>query len=97
MKYIRSEEVFFDSNRYSRELVIIGGVAVGEQTRILHQGVDIIVATPGRLDELISSGEIDLTHMRFFILDEAVRMILSTSSIDFRHHLALGWFTKSRI
>ncbi|CAF4425099.1 unnamed protein product, partial [Rotaria magnacalcarata] len=34
-------------------------------------GVDIIVATPGRLDELISGGEIDLTHMRFFILDEA--------------------------
>jgi superfamily II DNA/RNA helicase len=34
--------------------------------------VDIIVATPGRLDELISSNEIDLTHMRFFILDEAV-------------------------
>ena len=55
-----------------RELVIIGGVAVGEQTRVLRQGVDIIVATPGRLDELISGGEIDLSHMRFFILDEAV-------------------------
>ena len=52
--------------------MIIGGVAVGEQTRILRQGVDIIVATPGRLDELISGGEIDLSHMRFFILDEAV-------------------------
>ena len=55
-----------------RELVIIGGVSVGEQTRSLRQGIDIIVATPGRLEELISSGEIDLTHMRFFILDEAV-------------------------
>jgi superfamily II DNA/RNA helicase len=52
--------------------VIIGGVPVGEQTRILRQGIDIIVATPGRLEELIGSGEIDLTHMRFFILDEAV-------------------------
>ena len=58
----------------SRELVIIGGVSVGEQTRILRQGVDIIVATPGRLDELIGGGEIDLAHMRFFILDEAVRI-----------------------
>lgn len=46
---------------------------------MLHQGVDIIVATPGRLDELIGSGEIDLTHMRFFILDEAV-------STDNAHH-----------
>lgn len=52
--------------------MIIGGVAVAEQTRVLRQGVDIIVATPGRLDELISGGEIDLSHMRFFILDEAV-------------------------
>lgn len=49
-------------------------MAVGEQTRVLREGVDIIVATPGRLDELISGGEIDLTHMRFFILDEAVTM-----------------------
>ncbi len=56
----------------NRELVIIGGVSIGEQTRVLREGVDIIVATPGRLEELISGGEIDLTHMRFFILDEAV-------------------------
>ncbi|CAF5089157.1 unnamed protein product, partial [Rotaria sp. Silwood1] len=51
------------NNPRVRELVIIGGVAVGEQTRVLREGVDIIVATPGRLDELISGGEIDLTHM----------------------------------
>jgi superfamily II DNA/RNA helicase len=49
-------------------------VLIGEQTRVLRQGVDIIVATPGRLDELISDGEIDLAHMRFFILDEAVNL-----------------------
>lgn len=55
-------------------MVIIGGVPVGEQTRVLRQGVDIIVATPGRLEELIGGGEIDLTHMRFFILDEAVNL-----------------------
>jgi superfamily II DNA/RNA helicase len=52
--------------------VIIGGVSVGEQTCALREGIDIIVATPGRLEELINSGEIDLAHMRFFILDEAV-------------------------
>ena len=54
--------------------MIIGGVAIGEQTRVLREGVDIIVATPGRLDELISGEEIDLAHMRFFILDEAVHV-----------------------
>ncbi|CAF3440901.1 unnamed protein product [Rotaria socialis] len=59
------------NNPRVRELVIIGGVAIGEQIRVLREGIDIIVATPGRLDELISGGEIDLTHMRFFILDEA--------------------------
>lgn len=58
----------------SRELVVIGGVPIAEQIRIIRQGIDIVVATPGRLDELISSGEIDLTHMRFFILDEAVNI-----------------------
>ena len=57
-----------------RELVVIGGVPIAEQIRIIRQGIDIVVATPGRLDELISSGEIDLTHMRFFILDEAVNI-----------------------
>ncbi|CAF0788217.1 unnamed protein product [Adineta steineri] len=67
---IQSFQKYLDNPRV-RELVIIGGVPVGEQTRVLHQGVDIIVATPGRLDELIGSGEIDLTQMRFFILDEA--------------------------
>ncbi len=61
---------------YNRELVIIGGVSVGEQTRVLRQGIDIIVATPGRLEELIGGGEIDLAHMRFFILDEAVNRTL---------------------
>jgi hypothetical protein len=76
--------------------VIIGGVAVGEQTRILHQGVDIIVATPGRLDELISGGEIDLSHMRFFILDEAVKNEI-ICSIFFDNKFLLGWFIISRI
>lgn len=67
---IKSFQKYLDNPRV-RELVIIGGVSVGEQTRVLRQGVDIIVATPGRLEELIGSGEIDLAHMRFFILDEA--------------------------
>ncbi len=79
-----------------RELVIIGGVSVGEQTRILRQGIDIIVATPGRLEELISSGEIDLAHMRFFILDEAVNTKYFFFK-KFHMNFSQGWFINSRI
>lgn len=54
-----------------KELLLIGGTSVKEQMNTLQTGVDIIVATPGRLEDLISSGHVLLTHCRFFILDEA--------------------------
>lgn len=54
-----------------RELLLIGGVNVREQMAILQKGVDIIVATPGRLEDLIGGGQVSLTHCRFFVLDEA--------------------------
>lgn len=54
-----------------RELLLVGGVNVREQLAILQSGVDIIVATPGRLEDLINGGQVSLTHCRFFVLDEA--------------------------
>lgn len=54
-----------------RELLLIGGQSSKEQINKLQQGVDIIVATPGRLEDLISQGFVLLTHCRFFVLDEA--------------------------
>lgn len=42
-----------------------------DQIEALSRGVDIVVGTPGRLEELIGSGHISLAHTRFFILDEA--------------------------
>ncbi|MCJ8750037.1 hypothetical protein PDJAM_G00194460 [Pangasius djambal] len=53
-----------------RELLIIGGVAAKEQLSILESGVDIVVGTPGRLDDLISTGKLDLSQVRFLVLDE---------------------------
>lgn len=53
------------------ELLVVGGVPVREQLAALQSGIDIIVATPGRLEELINSEQILLTHCRFFVLDEA--------------------------
>ncbi|XP_076296995.1 ATP-dependent RNA helicase Ddx1 [Lasioglossum baleicum] len=54
-----------------RELLVIGGVSVKEQISVLNSGVDIVVGTPGRLEDLIQGGYLALTHCRFFILDEA--------------------------
>ncbi|CAH8463621.1 unnamed protein product [Dicrocoelium dendriticum] len=53
-----------------RELLIIGGANAKQQLDALSSGVDIVVATPGRLDDLLSSGSLSLSNCRFFILDE---------------------------
>ncbi|KAG9347595.1 hypothetical protein JZ751_005165 [Albula glossodonta] len=53
-----------------RDLLIIGGVAAKEQLSVLEQGVDIVVGTPGRLDDLISTGKLNLSQVRFLVLDE---------------------------
>lgn len=54
-----------------RTLLIVGGVAAKEQAQILASGVEVITATPGRLNEFISSGQLDLSQVRFYVLDEA--------------------------
>ena len=55
--------------------VIFGGVAQGPQTTVLQKGVDILVATPGRLLDLIGQGFITLKDIEIFVLDEADRML----------------------
>ncbi|KAJ7412688.1 ATP-dependent RNA helicase DDX1 [Pitangus sulphuratus] len=59
-----------------RELLIIGGVAARDQLSVLEQGVDIVVGTPGRLDDLVSTGKINLSQVRFLVLDEADGLLL---------------------
>ncbi|XP_040848781.1 ATP-dependent RNA helicase DDX1 isoform X1 [Ochotona curzoniae] len=54
-----------------RELLIIGGVAARDQLSVLENGVDIVVGTPGRLDDLVSTGKLNLSQVRFLVLDEA--------------------------
>lgn len=54
-----------------REYLLIGGQSSKEQISELQKGVDVIVATPGRLEDLITQGFVLLTHCRFFVLDEA--------------------------
>jgi ATP-dependent RNA helicase RhlE len=55
--------------------VIFGGVKQGKQTDALRDGVDILVATPGRLLDLINQRFISLNHIEMFVLDEADRML----------------------
>lgn len=54
-----------------KELLVVGGTNVRDQIEALKSGVDIVVATPGRLEDLISTGELSLSQCRFFVLDEA--------------------------
>ncbi len=58
-----------------RHLVIFGGVGQQPQVDALKKGVDILIACPGRLNDLIGQGFIDLSRLEIFVLDEADRML----------------------
>jgi ATP-dependent RNA helicase RhlE len=58
-----------------RTLAIYGGVNIKSQLNALHRGVDIVVATPGRLMDHMKRGSIDLRHIEVLVLDEADRML----------------------
>ncbi len=55
--------------------VIVGGVSQYHQVKSLKRGVDILVATPGRLLDLMNQGFIKLSQIKYFVLDEADRML----------------------
>ena len=56
-------------------LAVYGGVRIDGQIKRLQKGVDFLVATPGRLLDLKRRGNLDLSHVRFLVLDEADRML----------------------
>lgn len=74
---IQINECLNDYTRYTaiRHAVIFGGVKQNAQVAQLRAGVDILVATPGRLIDLINQKIIDLSQIRYFVLDEADRML----------------------
>ena len=74
---IQIGESFDAYARYTniKTTVIFGGVKQGKQTRILQQGVDILVATPGRLLDLMGQGYISFRDLEFAVLDEADQML----------------------
>lgn len=58
-----------------KHTVIFGGVSQGSQVSALKSGVDILIATPGRLLDLINQKFVHLHHLKIFVLDEADRML----------------------
>jgi ATP-dependent RNA helicase RhlE len=58
-----------------KHTVIFGGVTQFSQTEALRKGVDILIATPGRLLDLMNQRHINLQHLQIFVLDEADRML----------------------
>ncbi len=58
-----------------RGVAIYGGAGMGAQINRLRRGVDLIVATPGRLFDHLEQGTVDLSHVTVFVLDEADRML----------------------
>ena len=71
-----------------RSMAMFGGVSQRPQEKILRRGVDILVATPGRLLDLISQGYVDLSYVQFLVLDEADRMLDMGFIRDIRKILA---------
>ena len=55
--------------------VVFGGVGINPQKAKIKKGVDILIATPGRLLDLVGQGSLDLSKVEFFVLDEADRML----------------------
>ena len=74
---IQIGESFTTYGKYTnvKNTVIFGGVSQGSQTNILNRGVDVLVATPGRLLDLMEQGYISLRDVKYFVLDEADRML----------------------
>lgn len=66
---------FYSKHTKIRHAVIFGGVKQHKQVEKLKKGVHILVATPGRLLDLMGQGYIDLKDLKFFVLDEADRML----------------------
>ena len=65
----------FATNGFPRTTAVYGGQSMGEQLRALKRGVEIVVGTPGRIQDHLERGTLDLSSISYFILDEADEML----------------------
>jgi len=88
-----AEQVLQSARAYGRHLdvsaaAVYGGVGMEPQTRALKRGVDIVVATPGRLLDHMERGHVDFSRLEVLVLDEADRMLDMGFAPDVRRILA---------
>ena len=88
-----AEQVLQSARAYGRHLdvsaaAVYGGVGMEPQTRALTRGVDIVVATPGRLLDHMERGHVDFSRLEVLVLDEADRMLDMGFAPDVRRILA---------
>lgn len=88
---IQIDESLKAYGRYTgiKHTVVFGGVSQLPQTNALKSGIDILVATPGRLLDLINQKYISLNHIKLFVLDEADRMLDMGFSHDVKKIIAM--------
>ncbi|KAL8695503.1 MAG: hypothetical protein Q9218_000081 [Villophora microphyllina] len=72
---IYDESRKFAYRSWVRPCVVYGGADIGSQLRAMERGCDLLVATPGRLVDLIERGRISLSNIKYLVLDEADRML----------------------
>jgi len=72
-----------------RSAVMFGGVGMNPQIETLRRGIDVLVATPGRLLDHHQQGTLDLSHVEYFVLDEADRMLDMGFIHDIKRVLAI--------
>ena len=65
----------FTTGKFPRTAVVYGGASMGEQIRSLKKGVEIVVGTPGRVQDLIDRGVLNIDKIDYFILDEGDEML----------------------
>ncbi|CAF0772679.1 unnamed protein product [Rotaria sordida] len=75
-----ASQIYDEARKFSyrsmvRSCVVYGGADIGFQARDLEKGAHLLVATPGRLNDLIQRGRIGLANVRYLVLDEADRML----------------------
>ncbi len=75
MQVTKAAETYGRKMRNVKTVSVVGGMPYPVQNRLLKAGVDILVATPGRLLDQMQSGRVDLSRMQLLILDEADRML----------------------
>ncbi|CAN3353216.1 ATP-dependent RNA helicase Ded1p [Diutina catenulata] len=82
---IYDEAKKFAYRSWVKPCVVYGGAEIGNQIRQLERGCDLLVATPGRLKDLLERGKVSLANIKYLVLDEADRMLDMGFEPQIRH------------